>query len=38
FSGKKIREILNSGKTPPEDMMRKEVAETILEFDDPFVK
>lgn len=38
FSGKKIREILNGGKTPPEDMMRKEVAETILEFDDPFVK
>jgi sulfate adenylyltransferase len=38
FSGKKIREILNSGKIPPEDMMRKEVAETILEFDDPFVK
>ena len=38
FSGKKIREILNNGKIPPEDMMRKEVAETILEFDDPFVK
>ena len=38
FSGKKIREILSSGKIPPEDMMRKEVAETILEFDDPFVK
>jgi sulfate adenylyltransferase len=38
FSGKKIREILNNGKIPPEDMMRKEVSESILEFDDPFVK
>ena len=38
FSGKKIREILNSGKTPPEDMMRKEVAETILQFKNPFVE
>lgn len=38
FSGKKIREILHSGKIPPEDMMRKEVAETILQFDNPFVE
>jgi len=38
FSGKKIREILNDGKIPPEDMMRKEVAETILSFDNPFVE
>ena len=38
FSGKKIREILNNGEIPPEDMMRKEVSESILEFDDPFVK
>jgi sulfate adenylyltransferase len=38
FSGKKIREILNNGKIPPEDMMRKEVAETILQFKQPFVK
>jgi sulfate adenylyltransferase len=37
FSGKKIRELLNKGQIPPEDMMRKEVAETILEFDEPFV-
>ena len=37
FSGKKIRELLNEGKIPPEDMMRKEVSETILEFDEPFV-
>jgi len=38
FSGKKIREILRDGKIPPEDMMRKEVAETILKFDKPFVE
>jgi sulfate adenylyltransferase len=38
FSGKKIRALLQEGKVPPEDMMRKEVAETILSFDEPFVK
>ena len=38
FSGKKIREILTNGNIPPEDMMRKEVAETILRFDKPFVE
>ena len=38
FSGKKIREILRNGKIPPEDMMRKEVAEAILKFDNPFVE
>jgi len=38
FSGKKIREILRNGQIPPEDMMRKEVAETILKFDNPFVE
>lgn len=38
FSGKKIRELLREGKIPPEDMMRKEVAETILKFDNPFVE
>ena len=38
FSGKKIRELLNEGKIPPEDMMRKEVSETILKFNNPFVK
>ena len=38
FSGKKIREILNDGRIPSEDMMRKEVAETILKFKEPFVK
>jgi sulfate adenylyltransferase len=38
FSGKKIRELLREGKIPPEDMMRKEVAETILKFEKPFVE
>ena len=38
FSGKKIREILRNGETPPEDMMRKEVAETILKYKHPFVE
>ncbi len=38
FSGKKIRELLTNGEIPSEDMMRKEVAETILRFDKPFVE
>lgn len=38
FSGKKIRQLLNEGKIPPEDMMRKEVAEKILEYKQPFVE
>lgn len=38
FSGKQIRKILQEGKIPSEDMMRKEVAETILQFDHPFVE
>jgi len=38
FSGKKIRELLKNGEIPSEDMMRKEVAETILKFDKPFVE
>jgi len=38
FSGKKIRALLREGKVPPEDMMRKEVAETILQYDQPFVE
>lgn len=38
FSGKKIRELLRNGEIAPEDMMRKEVAETILKFDKPFVE
>jgi len=38
FAGRKIREMLMNGETPSEDMMRPEVADTILKFDDPFVK
>ncbi|MBU0498015.1 MAG: sulfate adenylyltransferase [Candidatus Thermoplasmatota archaeon] len=38
FSGKQIRKLLTEGKIPPEDMMRKEVAETILQYDHPFVE
>ncbi len=38
FSGKKIRELLRNGEIPPEDMMRKEVAETILKYKKPFVE
>lgn len=36
FAGKKIRELLSKGQPPPLDMMRKEVADTILEFENPF--
>ena len=36
FAGKKIRELLSKGQSPPLDMMRKEVAETILGFENPF--
>jgi sulfate adenylyltransferase len=38
FSGKKIRQMLSEGQTPPLDMMRTEVATKILEFDNPFVQ
>ena len=37
-SGTKIREMLLKGETPPKEMMRPEVAEIILNFDNPFVK
>ena len=38
FAGKKIRALLKEGKIPSEDMMRKEVAEKILEYKQPFVE
>jgi len=38
FSGTKIREMLKEGKIPPSDMMRPEVAEAILSFDNPFIE
>ena len=37
FSGTKIRKMLLEGKKPPETMMRPEVAETILNFSNPFI-
>lgn len=38
ISGTKIREILHKGEKPPEYMMRPEVAEAILKYDNPFVE
>ncbi|NPA76056.1 MAG: sulfate adenylyltransferase [Euryarchaeota archaeon] len=38
FSGTKIRELLLKGERPPELMMRPEVADAILQFDNPFVE
>jgi sulfate adenylyltransferase len=37
FSGKKIRAILSDGQRPPSNLMRPEVADMILGFDNPFV-
>ncbi len=38
ISGTKIRESLKKGVLPPSEMMRREVAETILRYGDPFVR
>ncbi len=38
YSGTKIREMLQRGEKPPETMMRKEVAEIIMSYDNPFVE
>ncbi len=38
FSGTKIREMLKEKKRPPDIMMRPEVADTILKYDNPFVE
>ena len=37
ISGTKIREALRSGVRPPEYMMRPEVADVIMSFENPFV-
>jgi len=37
FAGKIIRKKLSEGEIPPETMMRKEVSQTILKYDNPFV-
>lgn len=36
FSGTKIRDLINSGKAPTSDIMRPEVAEVILKYQNPF--
>ncbi len=36
-SGTKIREMITKGELPPKEMMRPEVAEVILSFENPFV-
>jgi sulfate adenylyltransferase len=38
FSGTKIRQSLIEGKRPPSEQMRPEVADIILQYDNPFVK
>ena len=38
FSGTKIRQMLMKGEKPPEYMMRPEVADVILKWDNPFVE
>ena len=37
FAGKRIRALLRDGQSPPADVMRPEVAQKILSFEDPFV-
>jgi len=37
ISGTKLRKMIMEGKRPPEYMMRPEVAEVVLSFEDPFV-
>ena len=37
ISGTKLRKMIMEGKRPPEYMMRPEIAEVVLSFDDPFV-
>ncbi len=37
FAGTKIRATLQAGKSPEEDVMRPEVAEVILKYNNPFV-
>jgi len=38
ISGTKLRKMIMEGKKPPEYMMRPEVAEVVLSFEDPFVR
>lgn len=38
ISGTELREMLRRGEKPPETMMRPEVAEAVIGFDNPFVE
>jgi len=38
FSGTRIREMIMERKMPPPEVMRPEIAEVILSFEDPFVR
>ncbi|MEB3765468.1 MAG: sulfate adenylyltransferase [Desulfurococcales archaeon] len=38
ISGTRIRKMLKEGKIPPPEMMRPEVAQVVLSFDNPFVE
>ncbi len=38
FSGTAIRKMLMDGERPPESMMRKEVSDIIMSYDNPFVE
>ncbi|MFX1267863.1 MAG: sulfate adenylyltransferase, partial [Promethearchaeota archaeon] len=37
FAGREIRDALKAGKPPDPEVMRKEVAEVILKYKNPFV-
>ncbi len=37
YSGTVIRKMIRAGEVPPENMMRKEVAEIVMSYDNPFV-
>ena len=38
FSGTMIRKLIMERKMPPPEVMRPEIAEVILSFEDPFVR
>jgi len=38
FAGRKIRDMLSKGEMPSDDMMRPEVANIILKYENPFVE
>ena len=38
YSGTAIRKMIQNGEVPPETMMRKEVAEIVMSYENPFVE